>query len=315
MIFEQSLAAINPIALAVDSGVTRVPRFRAPIPPVPRPHLLTDQLHGCMCGLRSLPPDYGSLRGLGLTLDPNTFDINNLQVPSAGSGNISVLQTMATGTGFIPGIGQIAATAITTFKSFISSFESWFGIGAGRREADIIVPTQNNLMTYLGGITNQILVGQTPSLDVLLGLYRQVWMSGVAFQEFVLQGQFTDRRASGQALNTVMPFIDGSCGYAVPVGMIATPTQQNCISWGNGTIGGVGTTGMLGAIGRAITNQGGTIQALPNLHDAANQGIKLSTIPLPGGIPTTIMGVSTPVAVLVAAGALLLYKRGAFRRG
>jgi hypothetical protein len=322
MIFEQSLAAIDPIQLAADSGTTKwYPRFRAPIPPVPRPHLLTDQLHGLGCAecagsLASLPPDYGSLRGFGLgdTLpgDPGTFDMNALQVPSAGTGATSILQTMATGANFIPGIGPIGGIALQTFTQLLNQFQSWFHIGSGRREADMIVPTQNNLMAALGGITNQIIIPDNPTLDVLEGLYRQVWMMGVAFMEFVLQRQFIDRRASGQALNTIMPYIDGSCGYPVPVGFTANPSQFNCLQWGDGTIGGVGSNGMLGAIGRAITAQGGTIQALPNLEMSANSGIKLSTVPMPGGIPGTIMGISTPL-LAVGIGVFLLSRKGFFR--
>jgi hypothetical protein len=179
---------------------------------------------------------------------------------------------------------------------------------------DIIVPTQNNLMTALGNITNQILTGQDPDVTTLENLYRQVWMMGVAFMEFVLQRQFTDRRASGQALNTVMPYIDGTCGYPVPAGFTATPSQRNCLTWGDGTIGGPGTDGMLGAIRRAIALKGGTVPTLPDLQTAANQGIKLSTIPMPGTFPATIMGVSTPIAFALGLGALFLLKqRGAFR--
>jgi hypothetical protein len=212
-------------------------------------------------------------------------------------------------------VGQIASVTLTMFNQFLRQFQTWFGIGAGRREADIIVPTQNNLMQALGGITDQIRTGQNPGLDTLENLYRQVWMMGVAFMEFVLQRQFTDRRASGQALNTVMPYIDGSCGYAVPVGYTAQPSQFNCLSWGDGTLGGVGTNGMLGAIGRAITAQGGTIQALPNLQQSANSGIRLSTIPMPGGIPGTILGVSTPMLALGIGAFLLLRNRKGFFRG
>jgi hypothetical protein len=222
---------------------------------------------------------------------------------------------MAVGANFIPGVGQIGSIALTTFSQLLNRFEQWFHIGAGRREADIIVPTQNNLMATLGNITNQILIPNNPGLDTLDNLYRQVWMMGVAFMEFVLQRQFTDRRASGQALNTIMPYIDGSCGYPVPVGYTATPSQFNCLSWGDGTIGGVGTNGMLGAIGRAITAQGGTIPSLPNLQQAANSGIKLSTIPLPGGIPGTIMGISTPLLALGVGAFLLLRNRKGFFRG
>src|SRR5215831_16980711 len=205
MVIEQKLAAVNPIHLAEISGATKIRRFAAPTPPVVRPHLLTNQLRGCQCeeGL-ALPPDYGRLagaeglgwayppqfRGLGLTLDPSTIDISNLQVPSAGSGNVSVLQAAALGANFIPGVGTIASVVISSVAGMVAKLESWLGIGAGRREADIIVPVQNQLMSALGIVTQQILIGQNPSVEVLQGLYREVWTRGVAFQEFVLLRNF-----------------------------------------------------------------------------------------------------------------------------
>src|SRR5215470_12258132 len=96
MLFSQPLALVNPVRLAVDSGVSKMyPRFRSVAPPVPRPQLLTDQLRGCACcaelgmgrnkRMAGIPPDYGALRGLGLVLpSPDTFDMNALQVPSQG---------------------------------------------------------------------------------------------------------------------------------------------------------------------------------------------------------------------------------------
>jgi hypothetical protein len=314
MLYEQSVRAVDPLQLAVLSGITKVPRFSAPTPPVIRPHLLTHQLRGeCHCNTLGVPPDYGRLRGLGL--DPTTFDMNALQVPSVGSGNVSVLQTMAVGGNFVPGVGQIGGAILSTFTTFLNQFESWFHIGAGRREADIITPVQNNLVNNtLNGITNQILTGSNPSCDTLQSLYRQVWTAGVAFQEFVLMRQFTDRRASGQALNTIMPYIDGSCGDAVPVAFTATPTQFNCLSWGDGTVGGVGQNGMLGALARAMAVFQCDVPQLPDLHQAANYGIKpASFVPGAGGLlPATIMGVSTPLALVIGLAGLFLYKKGLF---
>lgn len=331
MIFQQNLAAVDPASLAAASGVTKpfIPTYRTVIPQVIRPHLLTDQLRGCSCincgASMGLPPDYGGLRGymrgLGLVVDPGTDpnteytgDPGTLTVPSAGSGNTSILRSIAAGVSFLPGVGSIGSIAIQAMTQALQGLLSWFHIGAGRTEANLIVPTQNNLMTALGGITDQIRTGMNPSLDTLMSLYRQVWMIGTAFQEFVLQKTFTDRRASGQALNTIMPYIDGSCGYSVPVGMTAVPSQQNCLSWGDGTIGGVGTNGMLGAIGRAIVADGGTIQALPNLHDAANSGIKLSTIPVAGG-SGTVLGMSTPMLAALGIGVFLLARNRRLFRG
>jgi hypothetical protein len=319
MIYEQPLAAVDPIRLAEVSAVTRIKRFAAPVAPVMTPFLLTGQLRkalgGC-CGDCTysgmaggmIPPDYGSLR-LGMPTDLG-FDINSLQVPSAGSGNISVLQTAAVGANFIPGIGTIGAVTLTMLNQLLTKFESWFGIGAGRREADIIVPVQNQLMSHLGTITNQFLTGMSPSVSQLNQLYRDVWASAVGFQEFVLMRNFTDRRASGQALNTVMPYIDGSCGYAIPAPWTETPSQFHCISWGDGTVGGVGQDGMLGALTRAL----GSNPGLPDLHQAANSGIRpTQIIGGPGGglipgLPPTVMGVSTPLA-LIGLLALFWYSR------
>jgi hypothetical protein len=261
-----------------------------------------------------IPPDYGTLRGfrgLGVTSCPQSFNINNLGVPSMGTGNTSILQTLANGADFIPGVGAIDAMTGGAFTTILSMFGQWFNlIGAGRREANIIVPVQNQLMAHLGTITNQILVGLSPDTGVLTQLYRDVWASGVGFQEFVLMCNFTDRRASGQALNTVMPYIDGSCGYQVPLGLQATPTQFNCISWGDGTIGGVGTNGMLGAIARALTAAGSTVPNLPDLHQSANMGIRPTQVTGGGitipGLPPTIAGISTPLVLLGLVGAYLL---------
>lgn len=329
MVYPQQIRAVDPIKLAEVSGATKIRRFSAPTPPVVRPFLLTSQLRGCCpsCdGGMALPPDWGTLRGLGDSFpgdpgtqvinDPSYFNMNNLLVPSQGSGNISVLQTAAVGANFIPGIGQIASVAITTLNTMLAQFENWFHIGSGRREADIIVPVQNNLVNVtLANVTNQILVGTSPDLPTLTNLYRQVWSAAVGFQEFVLMRNFTDRRASGQALNTIMPYIDGSCGYPVPVGPTAVPGRFNCLSWGDGTLGGVGTNGMLGAIGRAIQAVGGSIPTLPDLHQTANQGIRPSQIVTNPtgllGLPATIMGISTPL-VLFGVAALFLYKRGTF---
>lgn len=185
---------------------------------------------------------------------------------------------------------------------YIAQFLSSFGIGAGRAEADVIVPMQNRLMYNLGQITNAILTGQSPSLSALQVLYSNVQSLANNFIKFVLSAQFTDRRASGQALNTVMPYIDGSCGYPVPLPSVATPSKSNCISWGDGTIGGVGTNGMLGALSRAIAAAGGT---------APGGGVITNPGTGTGGSFST-MGLSSTQLVIVGLVALYLYgkKRG-----
>lgn len=227
---------------------------------------------------RSVPPlnipdeVFQSIPGLaGLGLDTSSL-------PSGEQIDVILNDTSGGGSGFI---------------QIIENFLATFGIGAGRREADIIVPVQNRLLYNLGLITDQFRVGMSPSLGTLQSLRSQVLTLTNNFVVFVLNRRFTDRRASGQALNTVMPYVDGSCGYAVPLGMTATPSQFNCISWGDGQLGGVGTNGMLGALGRAIVSMGGS----------AGGGV--ITNPGTGGGGLTTMGISTPM--LVAGGILLLF--------
>ena len=326
MVIPQRIVPVNPYNLAIATGISQSPYSARPVaPPVIQPHMLTHQLRGIGCpGCLGLPPDYGTaptwgLHGLGQTYGETSLDLSNLPVPSQGSGNTSVLQTAALGLNFVPGVGSLASGVLTTAASMLNNLEKWLGIGAGRTEANLIVPIQNDLVyNKLAAVTNQISAGQSPDLATLLQLYRQVWGYGVQFMEFVLMKTFTDRRASGQALNTVMPYIDGSSGYAVPLGLTAAPTQWNVLTWGQNTLGGPGTNGMLGSLGRAIQNAGGTVQTLVPIAQAANQGVPSQSFPSAPGtiggiqIPATIMGVSTPLAVVIGLGALYLYKKGSF---
>ena len=200
------------------------------------------------------------------------------------------------------------------FSSAVSAFENWIGIGAGRQEADLITPVQNNLSSRLGQITNGILTSQNPSVSQLQDYYRELWQLGVGFMEFVIQPVFTDRRASGQALNTIMPYIDGTCGYPEPLGMsIPTQVQNNCLAWGNGTVGGGGTNGMMGAVERAIVAQGGSVPTFPttSMADAANTGFDVTTLPpgSGGGIFGTMGANSTTIVMVLGMVALAVYAR------
>lgn len=264
-----------------------------PLPNIPRPILLSNQLRGA-CGCDT---------GLGF------YDLESNSTGTGKSG--SVLGAISVGTALVPGVGTLASSVISIFSTAIHAFESWLGIGAGRKEADLIIPVQNNIDSRLSQITSGILLGRNVSVAELQAYYRELWQLGVGFQEFVLQPVFTDRRASGQALNTIMPYIDGTCGYPEPLGMtIPTGVQRDCLSWGNGTLGGPGNDGMMGAVERAILAKGGTVPTFPttSLIDAANSGFDVSTLPVGGGIFS--MGGGSSVA-LMALGvlALLVYSR------
>lgn len=229
-----------------------------------------------------------------------SFSLDSRIIPTLGRAGLGLDTSGLPTTDQIDVILNDATGGSENYAQTIDQFLSQFGIGAGRVEADIIVPVQNRLMYNLGLITDQIRIGQNPSLSTLQSLYATVRQQANNFIQFVLSAKFTDRRASGQALNTVMPYIDGTCGYAVPLGMTAIPGRFNCLSWGDGTVGGVGTNGMLGAIGRAITGLGGTVSG------------GIVTNPPTGTTGTTTMGISTPLLIGVGIVALFLFSKKGF---
>jgi hypothetical protein len=289
MLVTKQVRAVDPLRLARASGMGRLGKVMA-IPDIPRPTLISAQLSaGCQCR----PPQLGFV---DLTAGTN-------------QGNYSVLGGVSTGLNFIPVVGPIASSAVSILGSAISEFNNWLGIGKGRTEADIIVPRQDDLVSHLGTVTDQILLGMNPSVSQLDGLYREVWQLAVGFMEFVDLPDFTDRRASGQALNTIMPYIDGTCGYPVPLPLrIPYPSRVDCLIWGGGTVGGPGSNGMLGAIGRAIMAQGETVPNLPSMIDSANDGIRISGTPGPGPGPGPIAaGFSSPLAVGLGIAALFIF--------
>ncbi len=305
-VYNENSGPIDPVRLWQNSGNMRQATYA--LPPIPRPQLLTQQLSGCDCHSSLGSPGLGFVPIDGEIPFPDGSILSDI-VPSAGLGTSSILNMVSLGATFIPGVGPIIGPLVGSLPQYITQFENWLGIGPGRNEADLIVPSQNDLVyVKLSAITDQIRVGQNPDLATLYDLWRQVWIAGVGFVEFVLMKTFTDRRASGQALNTVMPYIDGTCGYPVPIGPKAIPGMSNCLTWGDNTVGGPGTNGMLGAIGRAIAAQGGSVQTLPSVTQAANQGYQLSDTPGGGGEPT-IMGLSTPLVVGLGIAALFMFSK------
>ena len=155
---------------------------------------------------------------------------------------------VSTGVGAVIGAALAVGLALTKL------------IGRGRNEADIIVPIQNQLINPQGtGQLDQItqILVRRPSVQGLQALYDEVQRIGGAFLQFVSDPAFKDGRASAQAADTIMPYINGTCGYQWPPPM--SPTRSNCLTWGAGTPGGAGQDGMLGALARAILAQGGTV--------------------------------------------------------
>jgi len=186
------------------------------------------------------------------TLDQafSQFSAGDLTGAASTLGLTGLVSAGAITAGAATGIGAAIAIAIALSKL----------LGRGREEADLITPVQNQLINRQGtGQLDQItqMFIRNPNLTGLMALYDQVVRIAQHFIEFVSDATFQDGRASAQALNTIMPYVDGSCGYVWPPPM--HPSQQNCVSWGDGTPGGVGTNGMLGALARAIQRLGGTV--------------------------------------------------------
>ncbi len=222
----------------------------------------------------------------------------------------------------VPVLGAAIAVGLMLAKYFI---------GRGRTEADIITPVQNQLINPSGSgqldqIT-QVFVRSHPTVQGLQSLYEQVIRIASAFVDFVSDPRFTDGRASAQALNTIMPYVNGTCGFTWPPPMGAS--QTNCLSWGDGTPGGVGTDGMLGALRRAILRQGGPepppyitqgMGPYPRLAPAGSQtfpyipqaGTLPANAPLsplrPSQVPVVGAGFDLPTMALIGGAAFLLLR-------
>lgn len=133
------------------------------------------------------------------------------------------ISTFSSSAGNLPGtagtIGGIANGALSGFaeggpagalagglQSGLSSILSL--IGRGRKEADIIVPVQNQLGEFLAAVNSQML---NPDITVreLDALYQAVIDAYTQFDAYTRDPRFTDGRASRQARNTIRPLIDG----------------------------------------------------------------------------------------------------------
>lgn len=141
-------------------------------------------------------------------------------------------------------------------------------IGRGRAEADTIVPVQNAVGQQLAAINQAI---DTSSISALQDLHRDTEQIGANFEHFVKDPSFTDGRASMQALDTIMPLIDGTDSHGIQVRS---------------------DRGTLGSIERRILALGGTIPAPTltqgygtNLPTLRTQTQNYPYIPQSGTIP------------------------------
>jgi hypothetical protein len=106
------------------------------------------------------------------------------------------------GLGFVdPGT---AAMALQTASGFVSKIESFFNIGAGRREADQIVPYQNDVHYNVLAPVASALEGDL-SYNQLQSLYKALTDAETAWLKFLRETQWSDGRAATQAESTLAP--------------------------------------------------------------------------------------------------------------
>jgi hypothetical protein len=274
----------------------------------------------------TIPPDVpnsadGSLDALGLT------GLTQIVAPTFSGDwsavDVSTLPAEAFGIdpSTLSGLGQFVEAAMVGAK-FAPSVGQWiehaFKLGAGRKEADIIVPNQNQVVAWWQ--TQQTALNSTdPNLvrQVVLNLQELIYNWFV----FISDPRFVDGRASAQSANTLMPHLNGTCGYGVhnlnpaygtnvPVGQ-DTPCNKTVgplppngyvpwsawpRNWGYGP-------GLLGAMRAHLVSLGGVLPSsaivtqgvgVPTLQFPQTSGG--SNLPPQAGRPSTAQGFNTSPA-------------------
>lgn len=119
------------------------------------------------------------------------------------SGGLQAVLNGASGALALAGpVGSAAAGLLQTAATVSQLF------GKGHKEADIIVPIQNQYGQLLT-VVNQQMTGGALTRDQLIQ-YQLLVANGYAeFDHFTRNPQFTDGRASVQARNTIRPLVDG----------------------------------------------------------------------------------------------------------
>ena len=163
----------------------------------------------------------------------------------------------------IPGIGPLIGSILKIGEVIINAI----GIRSGADEANVITKVQTPLGNQLVAINNAIAYATPQELDTM---FQAVVQMGSEFRQFVAQSIFTDGRASTQALNTIMPLIDGSGQYT------SKNSQPGCVHCG--PLGPAGSDGTLGSINYQLVQLGYAPMTMPPA------GV-VST----GPAPTTIM--------------------------
>jgi hypothetical protein len=199
LVVDNTKGFVNPLQLAIRSqSAGHVSKnLGLIIPQVIRPELISDQLRGCGCGLCGGAAEPGI--GYYGRIEPGA-GMRGGKYVTAGKGTTALVNR---GMGQIDPVTAIAgiSTAITQAKNLYQSLLAALGIGAGAREANIIVPIQNQ-------ITNNVLVpavnlGESPSRTCaqMLAWQKNIQVAHDQFQAWLTNTHWADGRAAQQALN------------------------------------------------------------------------------------------------------------------
>jgi hypothetical protein len=196
----------------------------------------------------------------------------------------------------IPGVGPIIAGVLEVGEAIVNVI----GIRAGADEANVITRVQTPLGNQLVAINAAIPYANPAQLQTM---YNAVAQLGQQFKQFVASSIFTDGRASTQALNTIMPLVDGSGSYS---SKNSTPGCIHC-----GPAGG-GEDGIMGSIARQMAALGVSVQYMAPPQVTQNYGasyyptlqspssvygnLTIQSGTLPKYTPLTVQG--TPPAVV-----------------
>lgn len=156
-------------------------------------------------------------------------------------------------------------TSITDAKSAWTSLEAALGIGAGRREADIIVPVQNKIVgtviapvsDYLTSINNGSHIPTCNELQMWLGAITQAKKS---WDNFLYNTTWQDGRAAQQAAATLQPYWTNATNdlnkyiqqYCTGLSTIFTNPTTGGINWPVVGLLGIGAYLLLGRKGKKI---------------------------------------------------------------
>jgi hypothetical protein len=165
----------------------------------------------------------------------------------------------------VPGVGEVVAGILEVGEYLVNAI----GIRKGADEADVITKVQTPLGNSLVQINSAIPYANAQQLQTM---YSAVLRMGQQFKQFVGQNIFVDGRASTQALNTIMPLIDGTGMYS---SKDSGPGCTHC-----GPAGG-GEDGTLGSIMRQLNKMGGNFIMAPPVVMQGQQGGYLPSLESP----------------------------------